>query len=228
MKTCVDIDRASEMRQEGMTLQRIGDEFGVSRERIRQLLAGTTLVRACKGCAEDFETTHANQRFCSDTCRGVAYEENQKRQCDCGAPIRRGTARCHDCHREAQKAITDARRQRIAELWATGQTMIEIADAVGTTANALGGELCRMRGLGWDLPLRRAAAPARPATKDQARIQFMAAIRKGQVRRPARCERCGREAHVDGHHSDYSKPLYVEWLCRPCHLAHHSAERKAA
>ena len=34
------------------------------------------------------------------------------------------------------------------------------------------------------------------------------------------CEKCGSyESQM--HHPDYSRPLLVEWLCRPCHLALH-------
>ena len=45
------------------------------------------------------------------------------------------------------------------------------------------------------------------------------------------CEKCG-SPRSQMHHPDYDKPLLVEWLCRPCHMAHHrqekfKAERKA-
>ena len=36
---------------------------------------------------------------------------------------------------------------------------------------------------------------------------------------PQPCK-CGA-TKVEMHHPDYSKPLLVEWLCRPCHLDHH-------
>jgi hypothetical protein len=26
---------------------------------------------------------------------------------------------------------------------------------------------------------------------------------------------------VEMHHEDYSRPLYVKWLCRPCHMLEH-------
>jgi len=40
---------------------------------------------------------------------------------------------------------------------------------------------------------------------------------------PQPCQNCG-SAESQMHHSDYSQPLLVEWLCRPCHLAHHREE----
>lgn len=40
------------------------------------------------------------------------------------------------------------------------------------------------------------------------------------------CESCG-SAESQAHHPDYSKPRVVEWLCRPCHLAHHAQQGAA-
>lgn len=37
---------------------------------------------------------------------------------------------------------------------------------------------------------------------------------------PQPCESCG-SVDVQKHHTDYSKPLDIEWLCAPCHQAHH-------
>lgn len=43
------------------------------------------------------------------------------------------------------------------------------------------------------------------------------AVRLGIVRPPHCCQSCGREAPLEAHHADYSKPLEVSWLCRKCH-----------
>jgi ribosomal protein S27AE len=66
----------------------------------------------------------------------------------------------------------------------------------------------------------------REPVKEAARRATMYAIRVGKlVRQP--CEQCGAEpGHA--HHDDYSKPLDVRWLCRPCHTEHHVNERKRA
>jgi hypothetical protein len=37
------------------------------------------------------------------------------------------------------------------------------------------------------------------------------------------CQACGSPLS-QMHHPDYSQPLAVLWLCRPCHLAHHKKE----
>lgn len=53
--------------------------------------------------------------------------------------------------------------------------------------------------------------------KERCRQTLKNAILLGKVRRCARCERCGAVGPTEGHHVDYNKPFYVQWLCRSCH-----------
>jgi hypothetical protein len=41
------------------------------------------------------------------------------------------------------------------------------------------------------------------------------------------CAFCGAEENLEAHHHDYTKPLDVTWLCRPCHRRFHALERMA-
>jgi hypothetical protein len=50
---------------------------------------------------------------------------------------------------------------------------------------------------------------------------FTNAVRAGKLIAPDACSRCGEGGLIDGHHHDYSKPLEVTWLCRPCHIEAH-------
>ena len=50
-----------------------------------------------------------------------------------------------------------------------------------------------------------------------AHVTFAGAMRAGMLRSPNVCSECGREGTVCGHHPDYSRPLYVVWLCSSCH-----------
>ena len=55
--------------------------------------------------------------------------------------------------------------------------------------------------------------------KKKAQETLNNAVRDGRIIRPDTCP-CGNP-NPDGHHSDYSKPLMVTWLCRSCHMKLH-------
>lgn len=54
---------------------------------------------------------------------------------------------------------------------------------------------------------------------DRAKAQgvLYRAVRDGKLQRPDTCSRCGKKARIEAHHNDYSKPLEVLWVCKPCH-----------
>lgn len=60
---------------------------------------------------------------------------------------------------------------------------------------------------GWDV--------VRDATKRRARNLVQVHVKRGKIQKPRCCESCGREALLQGHHDDYSKPLDVRWVCEP-------------
>jgi RNase P subunit RPR2 len=44
----------------------------------------------------------------------------------------------------------------------------------------------------------------------------------GEVIKPTICEHCSAESYkLQAHHTDYSKPLEVIWLCTKCHGKQH-------
>lgn len=55
--------------------------------------------------------------------------------------------------------------------------------------------------------------------KTKARHAVYKAIKKGDLKREP-CEVCGEEK-TEAHHTDYSKPLAVMWLCTPHHHEWH-------
>lgn len=57
--------------------------------------------------------------------------------------------------------------------------------------------------------------------KNAARKAMATALRLGHLTRSLKCERCKKKARTQGHHDDYSMPLDVRWLCRPCHDLEH-------
>jgi hypothetical protein len=50
-----------------------------------------------------------------------------------------------------------------------------------------------------------------------ARVLVYRAVKSGKIQKPQACYLCGKIGYIEGHHSDYAKPLDVEWLCQDCH-----------
>lgn len=64
----------------------------------------------------------------------------------------------------------------------------------------------------------RIASRNRPRDdKVQARYILNLAVRQHKITRPQVCEKCHERKRITAHHSDYSKPLDVVWLCYECH-----------
>lgn len=60
----------------------------------------------------------------------------------------------------------------------------------------------------------------RAAHPDRARAHHQSsnALRSGRLNpKPECCEGCGLPKRLEKHHPDYAKPLFVVWLCKPCH-----------
>jgi hypothetical protein len=80
-------------------------------------------------------------------------------------------------------------------------------------------DACQQASFSASLRRRQAAHRQRHPDREVARQALKNAVLLGNVRRCTRCEDCGAKTFTEGHHSDYSRPLYVEWLCRECHPA---------
>jgi hypothetical protein len=52
------------------------------------------------------------------------------------------------------------------------------------------------------------------------------AVKEGRLVAPSTCEGCGLPKRLEKHHPDYSKPLLVVWLCKPCHAIADKVRRK--
>jgi hypothetical protein len=56
----------------------------------------------------------------------------------------------------------------------------------------------------------------------KARVALGNALRSGKIDKADRCEHCGADSLLHGHHHDYSQQLSVIWLCVPCHRQLHA------
>ena len=52
------------------------------------------------------------------------------------------------------------------------------------------------------------------------------AVKSGKVHKPVFCSSCEGDKHLEAHHTDYTKPLEVLWLCRSCHVDLHRGLRE--
>lgn len=62
--------------------------------------------------------------------------------------------------------------------------------------------------------------PKQARRRANARAYANVYLRRGKIEKKP-CKICGTEERVEMHHCDYSKPLEIEWFCRPCHLEIH-------
>ncbi len=67
------------------------------------------------------------------------------------------------------------------------------------------------------------ASTKRNPEKQSARYQVYYRLKIGDLVKPKRCEECLENKELFGHHTDYSKPLEVKWVCRNCHMAIHKS-----
>lgn len=131
------------------------------------------------------------------------------------------TTHCKECWKAQSRAYRAKNIERIREYDRQRGQLPERKDANAIRQRAMSIEYHRARFKKWQTqyPERRAA-----------HITAGNAIRDGRLI-PQPCERCGEKNHTHAHHEDYSKPLDVMWLCRPCHGKRHreiNAERRQA
>lgn len=63
--------------------------------------------------------------------------------------------------------------------------------------------------------------------KQHARVELNKAVSRGDVLKPDECPKCSTsEYRLEAHHTDYSKPLEIDWLCSRCHGAADREHRK--
>ena len=60
--------------------------------------------------------------------------------------------------------------------------------------------------------------------KKAAKELLRQAVKSGRKIKPDHCSECGQNTDLHGHHTDYFKPLDVQWLCQPCHVRAHHGE----
>ena len=60
--------------------------------------------------------------------------------------------------------------------------------------------------------------------KKLAHLRVKRALAKGVIEKSLFCVLCGNTGNTEGHHSDYTEPLNVLWVCKKCHMKIHHGE----
>jgi transposase len=146
------ITRARELREQGMSMPRIGCEIGVSDSCVWKWLNPEKAQ----------ELQHKYDKTPQRAAQKRAWAEHHyRRPCAaCGALMgvgvhRKGSTLCRTCWVASENARTHRRRERIALMWNAGASVSRIARALDTTSNTINVEIDRMRKDGWDVPHRR-------------------------------------------------------------------------
>jgi hypothetical protein len=163
----------------------------------RTLFARTPEILTCVLCPTTFERRHSQHKYCDD--------------CSDKARLKR--------MREWHKANKDTQRQYQADYYKGYYEMnrSKIETKVRRyTQTSKGKEVHRKA-----TQNQRERNPIKTAARQMVRCAIVCGVLIRQS-----CERCG-DPKTEGHHDDYSKPLDVRWLCRPCHKDHHRKARGA-
>jgi hypothetical protein len=64
---------------------------------------------------------------------------------------------------------------------------------------------------------KKYAREHRTGEKAAAHLLVAIALQKGKLIKPDKCSRCDSQGKLLAHHTDYFKPLKVNWLCYSCH-----------
>ena len=110
---------------------------------------------------------------------------------------------CKQCRSRAQKSWTPEQRMRAYAVTARVRGKPEVKEAVRVY-------------------MKEYQRKPEVRAKYKARNAVATAIRNGSMVRPMECSSCGATEKLQAHHSDYSRPLDVTWVCRSCHSKHHS------
>ncbi len=92
---------------------------------------------------------------------------------------------------------TRLRLKKVIELQSKGFSLTKIASIVGVSRQCLDQQI--------------------NPEQHRARCAIRHALDYGKMTRPKKCDKCSKRSFVEAHHSDYSKPLEVIWLCLKCH-----------
>jgi hypothetical protein len=185
---------------EGLTLSEIGRRFDITRERVRQIVKAHGAPSLTRSRSKS--RTEARRIF---RAVGICARLKHNR--------RHGTRYSYVHHRCSCEACREAARLYQSSLRGSPAPSHGLSGYVNYACRCA---VCKRAKLTHDRENAKRRSVYRAVQN---------ALRSGGLVKPERCEDCGAEGDVHGHHEDYAKPLEVDWLCRGCHGHRHAPHR---
>lgn len=196
-----------ELRKQGFTLQKIGDIFGLSRERIRQinnknkkpiLKFSGYLIKRCVQCKKDYKHKNSDKGhllFCSQVCRNN-FNKNLPEKCRiCGS----------------KKDLIENHKGGVKKYF------------ICSSCNTKRYKKSRIDNPNVMKSIRKSVKKYALKNKKKVRVwaSFNQYIKYHKIKRPKICSKCHKRKKVDAHHQNYNNCRKVRWLCRKCHIRLH-------
>ena len=166
--------------------------------------------KECELCGVSFAPSRFGpkpSRFCSKKCTDRDYYLANKEK------IRAQTAKYQKEHPEQKRSYNRRHKQKIRK---DAERVIQMREASRRSyAKRTQADPDRWK--------RRFKEDPEFRKKILARAKLRYHVKKGHIQKKP-CEGCGSNS-AEAHHSDYDKPLEVEWLCHACHGVQHRKEK---
>lgn len=203
------------LRKEGITLKDIGKQFGISRERVRQIVIRDMGEKYPGSMARmDIETIQC--RFCK---KNISWKNQKGKEVSGRETFKLGfcslyckqtfkyelvSSRCYVCHGKDElgkhgkyyKICRACNSKRCAKYRETKNGKVAVRNAVKKYE-------------------------IKNKDKRSAWDKLNNALENGLISKPKICEACGKKKRLNAHHDDHAKPLEVVWLCHLCHFRRH-------
>lgn len=119
--------------------------------------------------------------------------------------------KCAECCRKDARANANGKRPQIRE-YESRRALLEHRVAARRRYRVDNAERIQKLTREWQ---------ERNPQKRAAHVLLNNCLKSGRIKKPPCCDVCQKAVAVQGHHEDYTKPLWAAWLCARCHRLVH-------